>query len=75
MKSLIECTLCGRVQQSVEMEHARPSVVDRGFKPWSDQTKDYKIDICCFSAKHVAIRCKSKDWLDQNQDNVSDVDM
>ena len=27
-------------------------VVDRGFEPQSDQTKDYKIGICCFSAKH-----------------------
>ena len=26
------------------------SAVDRGFKPRSGQTKDYKIGICCFSA-------------------------
>jgi hypothetical protein len=26
------------------------SAVDRGFKPWWGQTKDYKIGICCFSA-------------------------
>jgi hypothetical protein len=26
-----------------------------------DQTKDYKIGICCFSAKHAALRGKSKD--------------
>jgi hypothetical protein len=26
------------------------SVVYRGFDPWSSQTKDYKIDICWFSA-------------------------
>jgi hypothetical protein len=37
------------------------SVVDRGFDPWSGQTKDYKIGICCFSAKHTALRRKSKD--------------
>jgi hypothetical protein len=30
------------------------SAVDRGFEPWSGQTKDYKIGICCFSAKHAA---------------------
>ena len=35
------------------------SVVDRGFKPWSSQNKDYKIGICCFSAKHAALRRKS----------------
>jgi hypothetical protein len=29
------------------------SEVDRGFEPWSGQTKDYKIGICCFSAKHA----------------------
>jgi hypothetical protein len=39
------------------------SVVDCGFKPQSGQTKDYKIGICCFSAKHAALRSKSKDWL------------
>jgi len=38
----------------------------------SSQTKDYKIDICCFSVKHPALRRKSKDWLARNQDNVSE---
>ena len=47
------------------------SVVDRGFKPWLGHTKDYKIDICCFSAKYAALRSKSKDWLARNQNNVS----
>ena len=48
------------------------SAVDRGFEPWSGQTKDFKIDICCFCAKHAALRRKSKDWLAQNQNNVSE---
>jgi hypothetical protein len=39
------------------------SGVDRGFEPWSGQTKDYEIGIYCFSAKHAALRRKSKDWL------------
>jgi hypothetical protein len=30
------------------------SVVDRGFEHRSGQTKDYKIGIYCFSAKHAA---------------------
>jgi hypothetical protein len=30
------------------------SMVDRGFEPRSDQTKDYKTGICCYSAKHAA---------------------
>jgi len=36
------------------------SAVDRGFKSWSDQTKDYEIGICCFSAKleHKGERAK-----------------
>ena len=46
------------------------SAVDRGFEPWSGQTKDYKIGICCFSAKHAALRRKSKDWSARNQNNV-----
>ena len=32
------------------------SAVDHGFEPRSGQTKDYKIDIYCFSAKHTALR-------------------
>jgi hypothetical protein len=48
------------------------SAVDLGFEPWSGQTKDYKIDICCFSAKHTALRSKSKDWFARNQNNVSE---
>jgi len=50
------------------------SSVDHGFEPWSDQIKDYKISICCFSAKHAALRSKRKDWLARNQDNVSEWD-
>ena len=46
------------------------SAVDRGFELWSGQTKDYKIGICCFSTKHVALRSNSKDWLAWNQNNV-----
>ena len=47
-------------------------VVDRGFEPRSGQTKDYIIGILCFSAKHTALRRKSKDWLAWNQNNVSE---
>jgi hypothetical protein len=32
------------------------SAVDRGFEPRSGQTKDYKIGICCTSAKHASLR-------------------
>ena len=40
------------------------SLVDRGFETRSGQTKDYNIGICCFSAKHAALRRKSKTgWL------------
>ena len=37
------------------------SAVDRGFEPRSDQTKDYKIGISCFSAKHAVLTCKEKE--------------
>ena len=47
-------------------------VIDRGFEPWSGQTKNYKIGICCFSSKYAELRRKSKDWLAHNQDNVSE---
>jgi hypothetical protein len=42
------------------------SAVDREFEPRSGETKDYKIGICCFSAKYAALRRKSKDWSAQN---------
>jgi hypothetical protein len=48
------------------------SVVNSGFQPRSDETKDYKIDICYFSAKRTALRSKSKDWLARNQNNASE---
>ena len=37
------------------------SAVDRRFEPRSCQTKDNNIGFCCFSAKHAALRSKSKD--------------
>jgi hypothetical protein len=45
---------------------------DCGFELRSDQTKDYKIGICRFSAKHATLRRKRKDWLAKNQNNVSE---
>jgi len=48
------------------------SVVDHGFEPCLSQTKNYKIGICCFTAKYAASRSKMRDWLAQNQDNVFD---
>ena len=48
------------------------SAVHHGFELRWGQTKDYKIGICCFSAKYAALRRKSKDGLAQNQDNVSE---
>ena len=46
------------------------SSVDRGFESRSSQNKDYKIGICCFSAKHAALRSKRKYWFARN--NVSE---
>ena len=45
---------------------------DYSFDPGSGQSKDYEIGICCFSAKHAALRSKSKDWLALNEDNMSE---
>ena len=47
------------------------SVQYRGFEPRTGQTKDYKIDICCFFSTHTTLRRKSKDRLARNQDSVS----
>jgi hypothetical protein len=32
------------------------SAVDGGFEPRSGQSKDYKIDICCFPVKDAALK-------------------
>ena len=48
------------------------SAVERGFKLQMGQTKDHKIGIFCFHAKHAVLRRKSNDWLARNQDNVSE---
>jgi hypothetical protein len=48
------------------------SAIECGFETRLDQTKDCKIGICCFSAKHAALRRKSKHWSARNQDNVSE---
>ena len=40
--------------------------VDCEFEP----NQSYENGICCFSAKHAALRRKSKDWLARNQNNV-----
>ena len=48
------------------------SAVDRGFEPRSGQSKDYKIGICCFSAKRAALRSNRKDCLARIQNNVSE---
>ena len=41
----------------------------RGFEPRSGQTKYYEIGMCCFFARHSALRRKNKNWLARNQNN------
>ena len=65
IQNLINCI--GGVMASV----LALSAVDCELEPRSDQTKDYKTGMCSFSAKHTALRSKGKDWLAQNQNNVS----
>ena len=57
-------------QRGVMVSMLASSAVDRGFDSRSGQIKDYKIGICCSSAKHAALRSKSKYWLARNQNNV-----
>jgi hypothetical protein len=41
------------IQSCLTISVHASSMLDRGFEPRSGQTKDYKIGICCFSAKHA----------------------
>jgi hypothetical protein len=57
---------------SVMVSVLASSAIDCGYELRSCQTKEYKIGICCFSAKNAALRRKSKNWLARNQNNVSE---
>jgi hypothetical protein len=46
------------------------SGVDRVFKSRSDQTKDYKIGICCFSVRYAALRRKRQRLVGSESKNV-----
>jgi hypothetical protein len=46
------------------------SAVNLEVEPRSGQTKDYKISICYFSVKNAVLRCKIKNWLAENKNNV-----
>jgi hypothetical protein len=44
--------------------------VDRGFELRTDQTKDYKLGMCCFFERHTALKRNSKVWLARNKNSV-----
>jgi hypothetical protein len=46
------------------------SAVDYGCARLDQVKPKTEIGICCFSAKYIAFRSKSKDWLAWNQDNI-----
>jgi hypothetical protein len=47
------------------------SALDCGFEHRSGQTKNNQIDMCCISAKHTALRKKTKYWLAPNHNKGS----
>ena len=51
---------------SVMVSVLASSAIDCGYEQRSCQTKEYRIGICCFSAKNAALRRKNKDWLARN---------
>jgi hypothetical protein len=55
----LSCNRIGGVMVSV----LSSSTVARGFESWSGQTKDYKIGIYCFSAKHAALSLEKEQRL------------
>ena len=46
---------------------------DCGFKLWASLTKDYTIGVCWCCAQHIALSSKGKEWLANNQNNVSEL--
>ena len=53
------------------VKQAENFILTKIYKTSSGQTKDYQINVCCFS---TALGRKSKDWLAWNQDDVSEWD-
>jgi hypothetical protein len=51
--------------------HGFESLSGHGFESLSGKTKNYTIGISCFSAKHAALRRKSKDWSTRNQNHAN----
>ena len=62
--------LYNTIMRNAKKKVLASSAVDRGIEPRSGQSKYYKIGICWFSTKHVALRRKSEDWLARNHNNV-----
>ena len=58
---------CANLISGVMVSIVASSGLDRGVKSCSGQTKDYKVGICCFSAKHAALMRKRQDWFARNQ--------
>jgi hypothetical protein len=58
------------IEQENSISGVMVSVLASSVVYLSDQIKDYKICICCFSARHVALRSKNKHLLAENHDNV-----
>jgi activator of 2-hydroxyglutaryl-CoA dehydratase len=78
LPSSVFCTLLGfhfdafaKIFSSVMVSMPVMSAVDHEFKSRLGQTKEYIICICFFCAKHSILRRKSKEWLAEEQDNVS----
>ena len=46
--------------------------IDHRLDLHSGKSKNYKIGICCLSAKHIALRSKTKYWLVWTGDNMSE---
>ena len=65
--SALFCSLNGVILYNMNSNYAS-SAVNREFEPRSDQTKDYKIGICCFSAEHM---CSIKEKVPKLVDSVS----
>ena len=64
------CPENGRSCVETRSAHTSPENGRSCVETRSGHTKDHEIGNCCFSAKHTALRRKSKDWLARNQDSV-----
>jgi hypothetical protein len=61
--NILVCAYLNTVNDGVMVYMLSLIAGDLGLQSSWSHTKDYKLGICCFPAKHTSLRRKNNDWL------------